>query len=153
MSRFVQRGGLWVVGQFVLLFFVVALGLACRNEPRRFPQFLSGLVFLTIAAVCGIAGILALGRNLTPFPRPSASARFVSHGIYAFMRHPLYTAVISGAFGWSLVWSSSLALLASLGLAVLLDAKARREEHWLRQQFPDYAPYQQRVRRFIPWIY
>jgi protein-S-isoprenylcysteine O-methyltransferase Ste14 len=30
-------------------------------------------------------------------------------------------------------------------------AKARREEHWLRWQFPEYADYEQRVRRFIPW--
>ncbi len=39
------------------------------------------------------------------------------------------------------------------GLAPLLDARAQREERWLRQQFPEYAAYQQRVRRFIPWIY
>lgn len=41
----------------------------------------------------------------------------------------------------------------SLVLAVFFDAKARREETWLRQQFPEYANYQLRVRRFLPGIY
>jgi protein-S-isoprenylcysteine O-methyltransferase Ste14 len=45
------------------------------------------------------------------------------------------------------------ALLAALALAPLLDGKARREERWLRQQFPEYSSYQRRVRRFVPWVY
>ena len=77
----------------------------------------------------------------------------VQHGIYSLIRHPLYTAVFCAAAGWSLLRESWPALAASLALAVFLDAKARREERWLRQRFPDYDRYAQRVRRFIPWIY
>jgi protein-S-isoprenylcysteine O-methyltransferase Ste14 len=44
-------------------------------------------------------------------------------------------------------------LVVALALGVFFDAKARHEEHWLRQQFPDYASYERRARRFIPWIY
>jgi protein-S-isoprenylcysteine O-methyltransferase Ste14 len=44
-------------------------------------------------------------------------------------------------------------LAVSLSLAVFFDAKARREELWLRQQFPDYDRYARQVRRFIPWVY
>jgi protein-S-isoprenylcysteine O-methyltransferase Ste14 len=69
------------------------------------------------------------------------------------MRHPLYTAVFCASAGWSLVWRSWPALAVSLLLALFFDAKARHEECWLRQQFPDYAGYERRVRRFIPWIY
>jgi len=55
--------------------------------------------------------------------------------------------------GWALVWRSWPALLAALALAPVLCAKARREERWLRQHFPEYAAYERRVRRFIPWIF
>jgi len=41
----------------------------------------------------------------------------------------------------------------ALLLMPLLDAKSRKEERWLRQQFPDYEAYQKRTRRFLPWIY
>ena len=113
----------------------------------------AGMVFFVIALGCGFAGTVALGRNLTPFPKPSAHTQLVQGGIYGLMRHPLYTAVFCASAGWALVWQSWPALLATLALAPFFDAKARREERWLRQQFPEYASYEQRVRRFIPWIY
>jgi protein-S-isoprenylcysteine O-methyltransferase Ste14 len=150
---FLQRGGLWVLGQAVLLCAVIVGGILCRNQWHWFPLTLCGGFLLLIAAGCGFAGTVSLGRNLTPFPRPSVGSRLVQTGIYGLMRHPLYTAVFCGSVGWALVWRSWPALLAALALAPLLDAKARREERWLRQQFPEYSSYQQRVRRFVPWVY
>ena len=151
---FLHRGGLWVLGQSVLLGTVIAGGILCRNQwEQSLALTLCGALLLLIGAGCGLAGSVSLGRNLTPFPKPSASANLVQTGIYGLIRHPLYTAVLCGSVGWELVWRSWPALLAALALALLFDAKARREEHWLRQQFPEYALYEQRVRRFVPWIY
>jgi len=100
-----------------------------------------------------MAGTLALGRSQTPFPKPSSGTQLVRRGIYGLMRHPLYTAVICGAPGWSLIRSSWPAWLVSVARAVFLDAKARQEERWRRRQCPDYDRYAQPVHRFIPWLY
>jgi protein-S-isoprenylcysteine O-methyltransferase Ste14 len=153
MGRFSQRGGWWVAGQFLLMLVIAILGIVCSNESKHLLLFLCGLVFLAISAICGLGGTLTLGRNLTPFPKPSTGARLVQQGIYGLIRHPLYTAVICAAVGWSLVRSSWPAFAVSLSLGIFLDAKARHEERWLRRQFPDYPRYEQRVRRFIPWVY
>jgi protein-S-isoprenylcysteine O-methyltransferase Ste14 len=150
---FLQRGGLWVMGQFLLLATVLAGALLWHGHWRSLLLTVCGAVLLLVAAACGLAGTVSLGQNLTPFPKPSAGARLVQTGIYGLMRHPLYAAVFCASLGWALLWQSWPALLAALALAPLLDAKARREERWLRQQFPDYAAYQLRVRRFIPWLY
>ena len=152
-GHFLERGGLWVLGQNTLLCVVIAGGILCRNQWHSFPLTLCGAFLLLIAAGCGLAGAISLGRNLTPFPKPSASTKFVQTGIYRLMRHPLYTAVFCGSVGWALVWRSWPGLLAALALGPLLDTKARREERWLRQRFLEYSGYQQRVRRFVPWIY
>jgi protein-S-isoprenylcysteine O-methyltransferase Ste14 len=152
-SKFIQRGGLWVAGQSGLLFAVVILGVAFHGEGRNLPVMACGAFFFVVALGCGLAGSVALGHNLTPFPKPSAHTQLVQRGIYGLMRHPLYTAVFCGSVGWALVWQSWPALLATLAIAPFFDAKARREERWLRKQFPDYARYEQQVRRFIPWIY
>jgi len=152
-GSFFQRSGLWVLGQGALLGAVIAGGILYRNQWHSPPLVLCGVFLLVIAAGCGLAGAIALGRNLTPFPKPSANSRLVRTGIYGLMRHPLYTAVFCGSLGWALVWRSWPALLAVLALAPLFDEKARREERWLRQQFPDYSRYEQQVRRFIPWVY
>jgi len=152
-NRFVQRGGWWLVRQFLLMLAVAVLGFTSRSESRHPSLIVCGLVFHAASASCALAGLLALGRNLTPFPRPPAGTQFVQHGIYRLMRHPLYTALICAATGWSLIRSSWPALVASLALAIFFDAKARREERWLRRRFPEYTRYEQRVRRFIPGIY
>ena len=152
-NTFLQRGGLWMLGQNSLLGLVAAGGVFCRNQWHNFPLIVCGALLLLLSAGCGLAGAISLGRNLTPFPKPSVSTRLVQTGIYRLMRHPLYTAVFCASLGWALFAQSWPALLAALALAPLLEAKARREERWLRRQFPEYAAYEQRVRRFIPWIY
>jgi protein-S-isoprenylcysteine O-methyltransferase Ste14 len=152
-SNFVQRGGLWVLGQSALLCAVIGGGIFCRGQWHSLLLTLCGVGLLLIAGGCGLAGTFSLGRNLTPFPKPSANARLVRTGIYGFIRHPLYTAVFCGSAGWALAWQSWPALLATLALGPLFDRKARREEFWLRQQFPEYSDYEQQVRRFIPWLY
>lgn len=152
-AGFVQRGGLWVMGQSVLMGAVAIGGVLWHGDWHSSILVIVGVILLCGFAVCGIAGTRALGRNLTPFPKPLAQGQLVQTGIYGLMRHPLYTAVFSAAMGWALVWQSCVSLLFTLALGVFFNAKARQEERWLRAQFPDYVQYERRVRRFIPWIY
>lgn len=111
------------------------------------------VLLLVAGAFFGIAGAAALGRNRTIFPRPRAGATLVVHGIYAWVRHPLYTSVILLSFAWAAAWGS----LPAAGLAAVetafLVAKARHEEAWLVTLFPEYGEYRRRVRRFLPGIF
>lgn len=150
---FLKRGGLWVLGQGVLLLAILALGILFRGECMSAPFTTCGAILLGMAAIYGFAGTFNLGRNLTPFPKPMADTKLVQSGIYSLVRHPLYTAVFCGSVGWALVWRSWPAFVTALALGVLFDAKARREERWLRERFPEYAGYEQRVRRFVPGLY
>ncbi len=152
-TGFVKRGGFWVVFQAMLLFCTIASALTWHSQWQSACTNWIGTFFAGAAIVCGLSGAIALGRNLTPYPQPTANTRLVQFGIYAWIRHPLYTAVACGAVGWALFWRSWPALACAAALAWFFDAKARREERWLRQQFPEYTAYERRVRRFIPWIY
>lgn len=151
MNRFFDRGGAWVAGQGVLLTAVGLLAVGFRGG--GFPGVvIAGMALMLVGASIALAGAMALGRNLTPFPKPPEQARLVRHGIYAVIRHPLYTSVIAVAIGWALVWQSWLALVVALVLIPFFAAKARHEERWLREKFPEYADYERRVRRFLPWV-
>jgi protein-S-isoprenylcysteine O-methyltransferase Ste14 len=152
-AGFLHRGGVWVLGQSALLCVVVGGAVCWNGQWHSVSLTFCGTGLLLVASGCGVCGAIALGRNLTPFPRPPAGGTLVQSGIYGFIRHPLYTSVFCGSVGWALVWRSWPALCAAVALGPLFDAKARREECWLRQQFHDYADYARRVRRFIPWIY
>ncbi|MHC1769729.1 MAG: isoprenylcysteine carboxylmethyltransferase family protein [Verrucomicrobiia bacterium] len=150
---FVQRGGWWVVGQFVLMLMLVAAGLRLPSTFSLRPAVLVGAGLMIAGAILALAGTLSLGKRLSPFPKPDARSELVQRGAYALMRHPLYTSLILAGFGWALFCQSGPGLVMALVMAVFLDAKARREERWLREHFQEYAQYQRRVRRFIPGIY
>jgi protein-S-isoprenylcysteine O-methyltransferase Ste14 len=150
--HFLERGGIWVAGQFVLLACLVLLALRYPGDGPVVWRCAGALV-LVVAAAVAIAGTKALGKNLTPFPEPAAHARLVQSGIYAKIRHPLYTSVILAGFGWALVWLSWPAALAAVAVIPFFHAKSRREEHLLRRKFPEYREYETRTRRFLPWLY
>jgi protein-S-isoprenylcysteine O-methyltransferase Ste14 len=152
-SSFVERGGLWVAGQAVLMLSVLGLSLVYRASSWHWYVWVAGAGLCVLGAGCGLAGFIALGANLTPFPKPRPQARLVRSGIYAWVRHPLYTSVILASLGWALIWHSWPAVLAAFCLALFFHAKARREEVWLRAQYPEYAEYTRDSNRFIPWIY
>jgi protein-S-isoprenylcysteine O-methyltransferase Ste14 len=152
-EKLISRGGLWVIWQMALLLCVFGFGPLRPGSGRSALTTLPGILLILVGSACGIAGTLALGRNLTPLPQPAADARLVRHGIYRVIRHPLYAAVMCASIGWALLWASWPSLLAAAILIPFLDAKARREERWLRVQFPEYADYERRVKRFLPFIY
>lgn len=152
MTRFFQRGGAWVLTQGLLLVGDMTLAVSFRGGGFGRLIVSAGVALLLLGAGVAAMGARALGRNLTPFPMPGERAQLVRHGIYARLRHPLYTSVIAVALGWALVWQSWPALLLAAALIPFFHAKARREERWLREKFPEYAEYEQRVPRFTPWL-
>ncbi len=152
-NSFLERGGWWVLGQSVLMLAVIVLAVSFHGDWTRLDLILPGFVLVTLGAVFGIAGVVALKTNRTPFPKPCEGSSLVQSGIYAWVRHPLYTSVILASLGWALVWQSLPALLVAAALVPFFNAKARREERWLREMFPGYASYEKRVKRFLPWIY
>jgi len=148
-----NRGGVWVAAQTGLMGAVLFFGALWHSQWHCPRLDALGFALLAAAALLGLAGTLSLRGNLSPFPMPAPDARLVQSGIYALIRHPLYTAVIAAAAGWTLLRQSGPALAATVALAVFLDQKARREERWLNERFRKYAAYRRRTWKFLPFIY
>jgi protein-S-isoprenylcysteine O-methyltransferase Ste14 len=120
----------------------------------RLPATVSAATLVGLGLVLLIGGGLQLGSSLTPFPTPSARARLVTSGPYRFARHPMYGGGVLFAFGWSILFASVPTLTLAAALAVFADLKARREETWLLERYPDYDEYRRQVRhKLIPFIY
>jgi protein-S-isoprenylcysteine O-methyltransferase Ste14 len=113
----------------------------------------AGVLLLGAGFFLAIAGLFNLGRSLTIVPRPKDDAVLVQNGAYRIVRHPIYSGLILGSFGWALLVNGPLTFVYALLLAVVLDIKSRREEQWLNDKYPDYAAYQQRVHKLVPFIY
>ena len=148
-----SRGELWVVVQAVLLILLIAVPAWGPAWPAAAIFHTVGWGFVAFAATLLTWSASGLGRSLTPFPRPAPDGRLVTSGAYRFVRHPIYFAVLIGALGFSLATMSPLRIAVTLLLFFFFDMKARREERWLQERYPEYAAYKSRVKKLIPWIY
>ena len=153
-----KRGEYLVVLQFVLFFGFV---LTPAWNPLATPALVADsstlrwtllLLFGGIGLLLGGLGVVHIRRYLTPLPYPVDHNRLVQHGVYAVVRHPLYSSQLFAGLGWTLFsLSLSHALILVLGF-LFFDYKAAKEEQWLQERHPDYAAYARRVRKFVPWI-
>lgn len=150
---FSQRGGWWVAAQNALTLAVLVLAPLWRGQWHSTAITIAGAVLFGVGGGFGLAGVRALGRNLTVYPKPLEDSKLVQHGVYALVRHPLYSSLMFAAVGWTLLWASWPGLAATVALTLVLRAKAIREERWLRGRYRDYGDYQQRVKRFVPGVW
>jgi protein-S-isoprenylcysteine O-methyltransferase Ste14 len=150
------RGEGWVVLQFVLLPAVALAGLVDGGAWSGTAASLTALVGLALMAGGALLlgrGLLDLGGNLTPVPRPREDAQLVETGVYARVRHPIYGGLMLTAVGWGLAAASPLALLLAIALVPFFELKSRREELWLVERFSGYEDYAARTQRFVPYLY
>lgn len=154
-----ERGEYWFLGQMSLLIIFVLLPVK-RLFPLG-PELAWFKVLLWIVAgllwfggtLLILKGILDLGPSLTPLPYPRLDGRLIEEGVYQIVRHPLYSGLIALTLAWTLFSLSWTHLLGAVALAVLLNAKASQEEQWLLHKYPEYATYQQQVKKLIPRIW
>jgi protein-S-isoprenylcysteine O-methyltransferase Ste14 len=155
VSSFADRGGWWVVAQFLLMAATIGMGLL----PPRWPDGAEAGLVAAGAVVAFVGALLAylaaheLGRALTPFPAPSRRGALVQTGPYRFVRHPIYLAGLLFFTGYALV-AGPLGLVGSALLGLLWAHKASLEERFMQERYDGYADYERRVRwRLVPMVW
>jgi protein-S-isoprenylcysteine O-methyltransferase Ste14 len=147
------RGEGWVIGQFIIGAGIAASPLLTRADLPWIIRALAVVVF-ALGAIISWLGIFTLGTNISPFPKPKENAHsLVTTGIYGLVRHPIYFGFLLAGLGWSLFWDSVLGIALTFLLLLWFDQKARHEEMWLEQKYPEYAAYQKQVKKLIPFVY
>ena len=128
---FLPHGSIWPVNAFVVA---------------------AALVLVVVGVALTIAGSARLGSALTASPIPKKDAPLVTSGIYGYIRSPIYTGLITGGLGLTLLGGSVPHVFLWIVLIGLLAMKARWEERMLSAEHPEYRVYGERVGRFIPGI-
>jgi len=77
----------------------------------------------------------------------------VERGPYRFVRHPIYTGILTMFFATALAQGHLSGFLGTLLMFVSFWIKLRDEEKLMLQQFPErYADYRRRAKRIIPFV-
>ena len=145
----------WVWGQLLL---VALIALGAPRMPRWLGIAAPGPAYMrwcgAVLLLCGAAVMLwsarALGRSLTPGIEPLPGAPLVTRGPYRYVRHPIYLGVTLLCAGYTLLWTNFIVAFAA-GAVVWLyfEGKARAEERWLMDRYPDYKEYMRQVRHRV----
>ncbi|MFG1344965.1 protein-S-isoprenylcysteine O-methyltransferase [Xanthobacter autotrophicus DSM 431] len=130
-----------------------------------FPRFAS----YPISPVQVVAGVLVFAASLWLFWRThrqlgrywsvtleiKAEHKLITSGVYARVRHPMYSAFFLWAVAQALLLPNWIAGPAGLiGFGTLFFFRVGREEQMMREAFgAEYAAYEKRTKRIIPCIY
>jgi len=145
-----------VLGQgvlFVLFIMSVLAGGAAPDVPGIvFAQIVGVLVAVGGAVISGWAAIHH-GWSLSPFPKPNEGQQLIDRGPYRYVRHPMYTGIITFTLGVGLAYANPVTLLSTVAFTVFFMAKSGHEEELLIAEIPGYRKYRSTVPwRLIPFV-
>lgn len=144
-------GWWYVTGQFLLLILLVlSPGDKAGYGPIDAVFAILGYLVMVAGTVLLVVAARGLGRSLTAHPSPRDRSQLVTDGLYHYVRHPIYSALMMLALGVTLQSGPYPQVVAFAALVLLLNFKARFEEQQLLERYPDYADYAARTPRFIP---
>ena len=120
--------------------------------PRSALPYFIGLCVLVAGLAFSVWARIHLGRNWSGNVTVKEGHELIRTGPYRYVRHPIYTGILTGALGTAIC---SGTLRAALGLAIItlaLIVKLRAEERFMRQTFPgQYEKYGEEVPALVPF--
>ena len=145
---FIQMLGFSAVG-----FGVIRLSLPATSAPALGEGAAVALLML-LALGLFTSAARAMGANWSIVARMREGHELVTAGIFAYLRHPIYTAMGCFLIAMAIAFGHEFGLILGLPLFALgTGIRIREEEKLLRGEFgAAYDDYAARVKRFVPGI-
>ena len=114
----------------------------------------SGLAIITIGITIGLFAITAhTPGNFNIRPDIKENCILVSHGIYKYIRHPMYLSVLLSMFGGVVLYANIyVSVLYSILLINMLTKMFYEESLW-HSRDESYKEYTKTTYRLIPYIF
>lgn len=112
-----------------------------------------GVAIYSIGLAVAIAGRVQLGSNWADIEAAQVLTHqtVIRHGLYRFVRHPIYVGDLLLLTGLELALNSWL-VLGVIVLTPIVLSRAVREEELLKQSLTGYREYCRTSKRFIPFV-
>ena len=113
-----------------------------------------GIVLFVIGFAIELIAHITLGRNYTSMLFIRENHRLIRHGIYRYIRHPLYLGVLLASIGLAVYGLSLPGVLIMSALVLVFIFRIRIEERMLVETFGDaYRQYRKTTSKLISFIY
>ena len=152
-----QRLRYWLL--LVVAYFLLMCGqrlpypLNLRIIPHVAPTAWAAAVLCVIGLAFAFWARITLGRNWSGLVTLKEGHELVERGPYRFVRHPIYTGILTMFFATALALGHLAGFVATLLMFASFWIKLRDEEKLMLQQFPErYAAYHRRAKCIIPFV-
>ena len=117
-------------------------------------QAIVGIALVVAGLIIRVVAAVTLRRFYSSTLVIRSDHQLITHGIYRFVRHPIYLGVLVSVIGMPVVASSLVGLLIMLILIPVILNRIRLEERMLAAEFGDsYRAYKKTTRKLIPFVY
>jgi len=138
----------FVTVQAVLL--VALIFLTDGNQYNPANVVLTGKIIQIFGAVILLISFYDLRKSLTALPMPKDNGVLQVHGLYRFVRHPMYVGVLVLSLGIAVAGGNLEKYVLVICLYILFSYKARYEEKLLAEKYSGYEKYMKNTPRFLP---
>jgi protein-S-isoprenylcysteine O-methyltransferase Ste14 len=115
---------------------------------------IAGLVMFVFGIKVAFIAFFTLKHNYSATLVIRKEHQLITHGVFRFVRHPIYFGVLIGAFGAPVYAPSLYGFLVMLLLVPVVLNRIRMEEGLLTEAFGDeYRKYSRRTKKLISFIY
>lgn len=126
--------------------------LGMRLWPRSFLMYGIGFAILIAGIAFAVWARAHIGRNWSGAVTVKEGHELIRTGPYGYVRHPIYTGILTAVIGTAIASGTLRALLGFLVIATALVIKLRKEEQFMREAFPgQYEKYSAEVPALIPF--
>lgn len=130
---------------------IVAMGISVA--PRTTDNIIAlaaAEALLTMGLIVMVIGLASLGRSFGIMPRARGLVR---HGLYQWIRHPIYLGEFLAFAGMLVLTFSPLTVMVYVVFVGLQLYRLVVEEKTLTEAYPSYAEYRARTARLLPGVY
>ncbi|MBK9331779.1 MAG: isoprenylcysteine carboxylmethyltransferase family protein [Ignavibacteria bacterium] len=111
------------------------------------------LTLLILSLIPGIWAIYTFRFRFNIFPHIKEGQDLNTSGPYKFVRHPMYTSVITLTLIWVVNKYTIIRFIVWSALVIVLIIKLKYEERLLSEKFPEYISYTENSKMIIPFLY
>jgi len=112
-----------------------------------------GLILFLIGLTIRLIGKRTLGKYYSYALKTSPDHELIQKGLYRYIRHPIYLAVIIYGLGVPLFFSSLYGFILLLGLIPLILYRIIEERMLLDEFGEEYKEYMEKSKKLIPFLY
>jgi protein-S-isoprenylcysteine O-methyltransferase Ste14 len=118
------------------------------------PMNVAGALLFFIGLAIRVSAAASLNRSYSATLEIRDDHRLVKHGLYKYIRHPIYTGLFLGVLAVPVYASSPLGFLIALMAIPLVIYRMGVEEKMLSEEYGDeYLEYMKATWRLIPYVY